>query len=451
MAVSTYFLLMGVTSAVWVARIPAIKERLALSDGQLGFALLAAPAGLILATLVAGRLVDRFGSARMTRAAGATFCLLLAAPGVARTMAELMLALLAIGLAGGVMDVSMNAHGVRVETAYRRPVMASMHACYSIGGLAGALFGAAFAWGAIGPEPNFIAAALPATVVAVVAGRWLPGPPGTVLPAPRVTAGPAAIEGLDEAAGLSGTDEGAAAVTGVGPVGPSPAASSRPPAAAPQAGGASPQPAADSAQAAGASPPPTGRSSGWLVLALGIVGLCALVAEGAAGDWSAVYLRDNLGTSAGLAAVGYGAFSVTMTAGRMAGDRLAARFGTVRLVRGCGLLAAFGLAGGLLSHSVIGALAGFAVLGAGLSCVVPQVFSAGGRADPVHPGRGLARVVGLGYLGLAGGPVVIGACASRIGLPLALGIPVVLVLWVAVSARALAPRAATLAGAPVST
>jgi MFS family permease len=180
--------------------------------------------------------------------------------------------------------------------------------------------------------------------------------------------------------------------------------------------------------------------TGWLVLALGILGLCGLVGEGAAGDWSAVYLHDNLGASAGLAAVGYGVFSVMMTAGRLVGDRLAARFGPVRLVRGCGLLAAAGLAGGLLSHSIAGALAGFAVLGAGLSCVVPQVFSAGGRADPIRPGRGLARVVGLGYLGLAGGPVVIGACASLTGLRVALGIPVVLCLWVAVSARALAPR-----------
>jgi fucose permease len=176
------------------------------------------------------------------------------------------------------------------------------------------------------------------------------------------------------------------------------------------------------------------------VLALGVLGLCGLVGEGAAGDWSAVYLHDNLGASAGLAAVGYGAFSVMMTLGRLAGDRLAARFGQVRLVRGCGLIAAAGLAGGLLSHGVAGGVAGFAVLGAGLSCVVPQVFSAGGRADPVRPGRGLARVVGLGYLGLAGGPVVIGACASLTGLPVALGIPVVLALWVAVSARALRPR-----------
>jgi len=423
---------MGTVSAVWVARIPAIKSGLGLSDGRLGFALLATPAGLILATLVAGRLVDRFGSGRMTRVSGSVYCLLLVTPGLAGNMAELMVALLAIGVAGGTMDVSMNAHGVRVENAYGRPVMASMHAWYSLGGFAGALFGAAFAWAGLGAEPTFVAAGLPAALAGVIAGRWLHGLPASGPAGAGAEAGAAAVPpDLSVVAGLphdlpadAGRDPADREAPGSQGLPPGPGGQSPPGAARERAGG--------------------GRSSsrrpGWLVLALGIVGLCALVCEGAAGDWSAVYLHDNLGASAGLAAIGFGAFSVTMTLGRMAGDRLVARFGRVRVVRFCGLIGAIGLAGGLLSHSVFGGLVGFAVLGAGLSCIVPQVFSAGGRADPVRPGRGLARVVGLSYLGLAGGPVVIGACASLTGLPLALGIPVVLAAWIAVSARALAPR-----------
>ena len=417
-AVSTYFLLLGMTSAVWVARIPAVKERLALSDGRLGLALLAAPAGLILATLVAGRLVDRFGSGRMTRVAGVASCLLLLAPGIAGTMAELMAALLGAGVANGTLDVAMNAHGVRVENAYGRPVMASMHACYSLGGFAGALFGGAFAWAGISPEPAFLAAGLPAAAVAAGAARWL-------LPEGTATASAGADIPARPGAGIQAVPEQTPAAS------PSHAQPQAPPSRDPRR----PLPGRSRRR------PHASSGTGWLLLALGIVGLCGLVAEGAAADWSAVYLHDNLGASAGLAAVGYGVFSVMMTSGRLAGDRLAARFGRVRLVRGCGLVAAAGLAGGLISHSVAGGLAGFAVLGAGLSCIVPQVFSAGGRADPVRPGRGLARIVGLGYLGLAGGPVVIGACAGLLGLPLALGIPVVLAFWVALSARALAPRA----------
>jgi len=183
---------------------------------------------------------------------------------------------------------------------------------------------------------------------------------------------------------------------------------------------------------------------GAVILMLGAAGLCALLAEGAAADWSAVYLRDNLGTSAGFAAAGFAAFSVAMAAGRLFGDRLAARFGPVRLVRYGGLVAAIGLAAGLISGQPAVAVAGFAVLGAGLSSMAPQIFLAGGQADPARPGHGLARVVGVSYLGMVGGPAVIGGAASLVGLPLALAIPVVLALCVAALAWVLAVPAAAL-------
>jgi len=375
----------GLVFGVWVTRIPAVKQRLHLSDGTLGVALFATSAGLIVVTLVAGRLVDRFGSARVTRLASVATSLLLVAPAVAGDLGSFMAALFALGVAGGALDVGMNAHGVRVERAYGRPLMTTLHAYYSLGSLAGAVFGGAFAGAGIGPLPTFLAAGLPCAAVAAIAARWLP------------------------------VDSGA--VGGTGPA-------------------RRPGPAQAAREAAGAGAPSRSRS-GMVILLLGLIGLCALVGEGAAGDWSAVYLRDSLGTSAGFAAAGFAAFSITMTAGRLLGDRLVARFGPVRLVRGCGLLAAAGLAGGLISRDPLGAAAGFAVLGAGLSCIVPQVFSAGGKADPVRPGRGLARVVGLSYLGLVAGPVVIGACASVVGLPLALGIPVLLALGVAAFAWAL--------------
>jgi len=183
---------------------------------------------------------------------------------------------------------------------------------------------------------------------------------------------------------------------------------------------------------------------GAVILMLGAAGLCALLAEGAAADWSAVYLRDNLGTSAGFAAAGFAAFSVAMAAGRLFGDRLAAQFGPVRLVRYGGLVAAIGLAAGLISGQPAVAVAGFAVLGAGLSSMAPQIFLAGGQADPARPGHGLARVVGVSYLGMVGGPAVIGGAASLVGLPLALAIPVVLALCVAALAWVLAVPAAAL-------
>src|SRR3954471_16485715 len=74
-AVLAYFFLLGMVSAVWVARIPAVKHRLDLSDGTLGVALLAMPVGLVLVMPLCGRLVDRFGSGRVARPAGVAFAL----------------------------------------------------------------------------------------------------------------------------------------------------------------------------------------------------------------------------------------------------------------------------------------------------------------------------------------------------------------------------------------
>jgi MFS family permease len=120
-----------------------------------------------------------------------------------------------------------------------------------------------------------------------------------------------------------------------------------------------------------------------------------------------------------------------MAAGRLAGDRLASRYGPMGLVCRCGLLAAAGLTGALCWRDPIGAIIGFTACGAGLACTVPQLLSAAGHADPQRPGAGIARVAGLGYLGLVGGPALIGGCASLVGLPTALFLPVALTLCVA--------------------
>ncbi|MEU7857170.1 MFS transporter [Nonomuraea sp. NPDC049141] len=178
------------------------------------------------------------------------------------------------------------------------------------------------------------------------------------------------------------------------------------------------------------------------ILFLGVLAFCCLVGEGAAADWSSVYLREDLSASAGFAAAGYAAFSIMMTAGRLAGDRLAVRFGPVALVRGCGLLAAAGLGLALTVGHPVAGVAGFGCFGAGLSCIVPQVFSAAGHRDPAFAGRALARVASIGYLGFLSGPVLIGGLAELSGLPRALGVPALLAAFVALAATALRPRTA---------
>lgn len=380
-AVSVLFLLYGTMLGSWTSRIPAVKQRLGLSDGRLSIGLLAFAVGAIVGMQVAGRLVDRYGSAVVLTPAALLDAVLLVSPAYARSLAWLAVALLGFGAAHGTLNVAMNANALEVQRAWGRTIISSFHAVYSVGGFLGAAIGGLFAYADRGAGATF--AAVAATVaVAAVAVR------------PRVFRAPA----------------GATTPTG-------------PPAPTGMAGSAR----------------EVRRRPGRRVTFLGGLVFCCLVGEGAAADWSTVYLRDNLGSTAGVAATAYAAFSVLMLAGRLVGDRLATALGPVRLVRGSAVLASLGLAAGLAVDRPIAGIIGFGLLGAGLSGIAPQVFSAAGNLDPARAGQAIARVAGFGFIGFAVGPVAIGGVASLAGLPVALLIPAALALVVAAAAPALRP------------
>ncbi|MDX6230124.1 MAG: hypothetical protein QOI76_3514 [Frankiales bacterium] len=184
---------------------------------------------------------------------------------------------------------------------------------------------------------------------------------------------------------------------------------------------------------------------------LGVLAFCCLVGEGAAADWSAVYLRDDLGTTAAYAAAAYACFAVMMTAGRLAGDRLTQRYGPVVLTRAGGVLASVGLAGSLVVARPVAGVVGFGCLGAGLSCIAPQVFAAAGKRNPARAGTAIGRVASLGFLGFVIGPVVIGAASRGIGLAWALVIPAALAGLVAAAAPSLREAASPVPLCPETT
>jgi MFS family permease len=194
------------------------------------------------------------------------------------------------------------------------------------------------------------------------------------------------------------------------------------------------------------SPPRLARPPRRL-LVLAVLALCGLFAEGAAADWSAVYIAGPLDAGAGLAALGFAAFSVTMAGFRLLGDTLTTRWGPVALMRRGALLAGGALAAALLIGHPAAALIGFACMGAGLAAVVPVAFRAAGSLPGVPAGAGIAALTTVGYTAFVVGPPVIGFVAEVAGLPLALGIVAVLLGVLA----ALAPEAqpARHLGAPV--
>lgn len=165
-------------------------------------------------------------------------------------------------------------------------------------------------------------------------------------------------------------------------------------------------------------------------LLIGAVGFCAVFAEGASLDWSAVYLRDQLEASAGLAAACTTGFTLTMALARIAGDRVVDRFGAVRTVRASGVLAVLG---GLLivvsEHPAV-AMAGFALMGLGIAVVVPLCFAAAGRSGP-NPSQAIAGVATITYTSGLVAPSAIGGLAQATSLVVSFGLVTLLACGVA--------------------
>ena len=166
------------------------------------------------------------------------------------------------------------------------------------------------------------------------------------------------------------------------------------------------------------------------LLALGIIGFCGSITEGAIAEWSGLFMKDHLGVGDGVAPLAFAAFTGTMLLARLRADRLKDRFSARRVVVHGSLLAAVGVFLALLSPVLGLNLLGFALAGAGVAAVFPFVFSAAGR----HGALALAGVATMSYSGGLIGPPWIGFLAHSFGLQAALAFVGLLSLVVAAAA-----------------
>jgi predicted MFS family arabinose efflux permease len=174
-----------------------------------------------------------------------------------------------------------------------------------------------------------------------------------------------------------------------------------------------------------------------IVLFIGALCFAAFMAEGAMLDWSAVFLTSMLGMTAAYAGLGYATFAATMTIGRLAGDRIVARFGGSTVVVAGGLCAAVGLALATLAASWPSALLGFALIGAGCANVVPVLYTRVGRQSVMPEHAAISAITTLGYAGILAGPALIGFVAQAASLSAAFLLLMLLQLGVAAGGRAL--------------
>jgi MFS family permease len=350
-ATTLVFFLTGVIGGTWAARIPAVQERLDLSDGALGVALIGLEGGAVLGLPLGGALVATIGSRWSLRLGFAIWPVGLVAVAVVGSLASLAAALGVMAAANSVVDVAMNAQGVELERRYRRPLLSGLHAGHSFGFMAGGLFAIAAAAASPSTLAHFAVVGAVAAVVGVVATR--------LLVAERTSDGPAVA-----------------------------------------------------------------RPSGALLL-LGLVAFCVFFSDGAANNWSAVHLRSERGADPALAAAAVSVFSLTLGLGRLIGDRVVARLGRAGAVRLGGVISAAGALIAIATPEPATALAGWAILGAGLAPIAPAVLGAAPDASDLPTPVAIAAVTTVGYLGSFTGPPVIGALAELSTLSVALGLLIV--------------------------
>lgn len=379
-AVAVTFLCHSAAFSTFAPRIPAIRDDLGLSLDDLGIALGGFAVGLLVGTRLVGRFEAKHRTGTAIRVLLPLACLTLVGPAFATDLLSLTLLLALFGVAGGAVDVVMNVHAVAVERHYRRPIMSSFHGLWSVGGMLGSALAALAARNDVDVRVHFATVA----VVLVLVSAW---------PLSRVLVAAA------EAAG-----EGAAA----------------------------------------SSPSPRRRTAtGFVVLALTAMGFGSFLIEGSVADWSALFLQDERGASAGFAALGLTVFSATMAASRLAGDRLGLAFGPVALARAGAVVGLAGFGVLLLVPDEVAGLVAFGLIGLGVGPVVPLVFSAAGSTATRRRSSVLGLAVSAGYVGGVAGPVAIGALAEQLGLSTALTTPLAFVGLILAGAGLLRAAAGT--------
>ncbi|MFJ2632020.1 MFS transporter [Streptomyces sp. NPDC087422] len=395
LATFAFFALNGFVLGMWIVHIPAIEHRVGISHAVLGWLLLLLGGGAFIGMQLAGPLTDRIGSRKVVPASATLCAAAVVLPGLATNPWALAAALFVFGFGNGSLDVSMNTHAVQVEHGYARPIMSAFHAVFSVGGVIASLLGALTLKLGWSPAVTLGAAALVGLAVMALA-------------APALL--PKEVAERADASAATDTATGAATDTAT---------------------------ATDTPKAAAKSARKT-PSRIWILAALALM---LMLSEGVANDWSVLHLRDVLDAPQATAALAYGAFATAMTVGRFLTDSVAARVGTVAVLRYGSALGAVGLATAALSNSVPLALIGWTVFGIGLSGCIPQLFSAAGHADKDAAGANVSRVAGLGYLGMLAGPAVIGPLTHFMPLNATFALPVAFCVIASVAAGTLKPDA----------
>lgn len=391
-AVAALFFTNGALFANILPRYPEIKAHLGLANVEYGLAVASFPLGALLAGLAAAGLIRRFRSSRVAVAGTALTGVGIAAAGFAESWGVLALTLLLAGAMDSLTDVGQNSHGLRVQQLYKRSILNSFHAVWSVGAMTGGLMGGAAVALDIPRSVHLSLNGVLWIVVALFSYRFL-------------LKGPEPTEIIEVA------------------------------------------------PATGESRPVIRRTAPFITLAaLVIIAVGGTLVEDAGSTWAAVYLSGALGAGVSIAALGFVALVGAQFIGRLLGDGLVDRFGQRTVARAGGAIVFLGMGLALTFPTVAGTIIGFGFAGFGVATLVPAAMQGADEIPGLRPGTGLAAVSWLMRAGFLLSPPIVGLIADNVGLraglfvvPLA-GLLVIVLSGVLSAARAHDRRRASVPG-----
>lgn len=357
--ISLVFFTNGAVFANLIPRYPEVKGTFGLSDGAFGLMVAAAPLGAIVASALPAPLIRRFGAPAVSLVGTVVLAAFLAAAGFAPHAAVVAMTLFGAGLFDSIVDSAQNVHGLRVEDACGRTIINSLHALWSLGAMTG---GATGAWAATHGVPlgaHLTASAIAGITIAAL-GTWLGRLPGGGRP-------PLPVDG---------------------------------------------------------SHPPTRLPVGaWAaLLPLALLAISSALVEDVGANWMPLYLIQVVGTSAGVAGLGFVVMIGAQFAGRLLGDPATDLFGRTAVTRAGGVAIAVG---GLLiiAFPVLPVvLVGYALAGWGCATIIPAAYAAAGRLPGLPEGSGVTLIGWLLRLGFLVTSPLVGAVSELASLRVAFGV-----------------------------
>lgn len=359
----------GAFFASFTPRLPELRDRLGVSTGAIGALLTVAAASGLLASFVVRRTIARSGTRTVLIAGGGAISASLLLVGLARSWPVAAIGLAGMFLFDVFVDVAMNVEGSRLSARRRRPIMSRLHGLWSLGSVAGGLVAARLAEATVSLTAHLCVTAGVLVVVSTALATQLPAHTGRT-----------------------------------------------PDRTGDRTGDARPSPGGE------ALPPPAGgRPGGSERRRFFVAGLAAVGIETAAISWAAFRISDDLGGSAGVAALAYVAVVGGMTVGRFSGDHLAHRWGGDRVMRISVVAAVAALCAASAVPSAAFGVAAFAVAGVGIAALAPRLYDRAARA-----GGGTGAGLGVLTAGIRTAIIVVPAAvaatasASSVGLAVAI-------------------------------